>query len=84
MLDFLLCESVDGMKRACTCTTRLRSIVCKVTWLATVVTRIIQSFPVLTQDQSYIVLCSSFMLVKGESNALFVLDLSSTPAIFIG
>ena len=83
-MDFLLCETVDDLKVECTCTTCLSLVLREVTWPATVVARSIQSCPVLTRDQSCVVLCSSFLLGKGVFHALFVLASFSIPEIFIG
>ena len=80
---FTLWKILDDLKGVCTCTTRLWEIAREVAWLATVVARIIQIFPVLTQDQSCVVFCSSFLLSKVLYHALVVLESSSTPAIFI-
>ena len=80
-MDLVMCESVDDLKGACTCTTYLREIIREVTWIATVVALSIQSFPVLARYESCVVFCSSYMLSKGVSCALFVLASFSTPAI---
>ena len=52
------------MKLAFTYTTCLREIVSEVTWIVSVVARSIKSCPVLTREQSLVVLHSSFFLVK--------------------
>ena len=84
LLNLLLCKIVDDLKGACTCTARVRAIVREVVWIATVVARRIQSCPVFTWDQSCVVFRSSFLLSKGASHALFVMESSSNPAISIG
>ena len=84
LMDFLLCKTADDLKGTCNCTTCLREILHKVTWLATVVARIIQSFPFLARYQSCVVFCSSFLCIKYVSYALFVLASSSVTAIFVG
>ena len=63
--------------------TLLREILRNATWLVTDVARSIQSFTVLTWDQSFLVLCFSFLFSKGLYHALLVLASSSTPDIFI-
>ena len=57
LLSFILCETSDELRGACTCTTCLRAIIRGVNWLATVVARSIQIYPVLTRDQSCVVFC---------------------------
>ena len=83
LLDFILWKNVYDLKGSCTCKACLRELVCKMTWIATVLARSIKSCPVLTRYQSCVVLCSSFMLSKGVSHELFVLASYYTPALFI-
>ena len=81
ILDLLLCKTADDLKGACAYTTCLRAILCEVNWIAIAVARSIKSCPVLTRDQRCVVFCSSFMLSKGVTHALFVLAYSSTPVV---
>ena len=83
-MDLLLCKILDDLKGECICTTRLREIICEVTWLATVVARSIQSCTIHAWDQSCVVFCYSFLLSKGVSDAPFVMEYYSNTNIFIG